>query len=107
RSAFMFDQVNIKVKGVIENMSWFTGDDGKQYHLFGSGGGKDLADRLEVDLIGQVPMTMPMREGSDQGRPVMAIDPENEASLAFVEMAKWVLAHGPSKRTHPELKING
>ena len=58
----MFDQVNIKVKGVIENMSWFTGDDGKQYHLFGSGGGKDLADRLEVDLIGQVPMTMPMRE---------------------------------------------
>ena len=106
-SAFMFDQVNIKVKGVIENMSWFTGDDGKQYHLFGSGGGKDLADRLEVDLIGQVPMTMPMREGSDQGRPVMAIDPENEASLAFVEMAKWVLAHGPSKRTHPELKING
>ena len=107
RSAFMFDQVNIKVKGVIENMSWFTGDDGKQYHLFGSGGGEDLAERLEVDLIGQVPMTMPMREGSDQGRPVMAIDPENEASLAFVEMAKWVLAHGPSKRTHPELKING
>ena len=37
----------------------------------------------------------------------MAIDPENEASLTFVEMAKWVLAHGPSKRTHPELKING
>jgi len=37
----------------------------------------------------------------------MAIDPENEASRAFVEMAKWVLAHGPSKRTHPELKING
>ena len=46
----MFDQVNIKVKGVIENMSWFTGDDGKQYHLFGSGGGKDLADRLETGV---------------------------------------------------------
>ena len=107
RAAFMAEKVNLSVHGVIENMSWFTADDGKQYHLFGSGGGKDLADRLEVDLIGQVPMTMPMREGSDQGRPVMAIDPENEASLAFVEMAKWVLAHGPSKRTHPELKING
>ena len=67
---------------------------------------QDLAERLEVDLIGQVPMTMPMREGSDQGRPVMAVDPDNEASLAFVEMAKWVLAHAPSKRTHPELTIN-
>lgn len=106
RSAFMFQQVNIEVKGVIENMSWFTGDDGTHYPLFGSGGGRDLADRLEVDLVAQVPMTIPMREGSDQGRPVMAIDPDNEASQAFVEMAEWVLAHAPSKRTHPELKIN-
>jgi len=105
RSAFMFQQVNIEVKGVIENMSWFTGDDGKQYPLFGAGGGRDLADRLEVDLIAQVPMTIPMREGSDQGRPVMALDPANEASQAFTEMAEWVLAHAPSKRTHPELKI--
>lgn len=106
RSAFMFDQVNITVKGVIENMSWFTGDDGKRYPLFGAGGGKDLADRLEVDLVGQVPMTIPMREGSDQGRPVMAVEPDNEASLVFVEMAEWVLTHAPSKRSHPELKIN-
>ena len=106
RSAFMFQQVNIEVKGVIENMSWFTGDDGTHYPLFGAGGGRDLADRLEVDLIAQVPMTIPMREGSDQGRPVMALDPDNEASQAFVEMAEWVLTHAPSKRTHPELKIN-
>ncbi len=106
RSAFMFQQVNIEVKGVIENMSWFIGDDGKQYQLFGAGGGKDLADQLEVDLIGQVPMTIPMREGSDQGQPIMAVDPANEASQVFVQMAEWVLAHAPSKRTHPELKIN-
>ena len=105
RSAFMFEQVNIEVKGVIENMSWFTGDDGTRYPLFGSGGGHDLAERLGVDLVTQVPMTIPMREGSDQGRPVMAVDPSNEASQAFVEMAEWVLAHAPSKRTHPELKI--
>ena len=48
RAAFMADTVNLEVKGVIENMSWFTGDDGKRYYLFGAGGGKDLADRLEV-----------------------------------------------------------
>ncbi|MCP4222725.1 MAG: Mrp/NBP35 family ATP-binding protein, partial [Actinomycetia bacterium] len=106
RSAFMFQQVNIEVKGVIENMAWFTGDDDKRYPLFGAGGGQDLADRLGVDLIGQVPMTIPLREGSDQGRPIVAVDPSSEASLAFAKMAEWVLAHGPSKRTHPELKIN-
>jgi len=106
RSAFMFRQVNIEVKGVIENMSWFTGDDGTRYLLFGAGGGQELADRLEVPLIGQVPMTIAMREGSDHGAPIMAQDLNNESSQAFLEMAKWVEAHGPSKRTHPELKIN-
>ena len=106
RSAFMFRQVNIEVKGVIENMSWFTGDDDKRYLLFGSGGGQELADRLEVDLVGQIPMTIPMREGSDHGRPIMAIDPSSEPSLVFAKMAEWVGSHAPSKRTHPELKIN-
>ena len=105
RSAFMFQKVNIEVKGVIENMAWFTGDDGVRYELFGSGGGADLAQRLGVDLIGQVPMTIPMREGSDSGRPIMAVDPDSEASRAFVEMAEWVEAHAPTKRSHPELKI--
>jgi ATP-binding protein involved in chromosome partitioning len=106
RSAFMFEQVNIKVKGVIENMSWFTGDDGTRYYLFGAGGGADLAEKLEVEMIGQVPMTIPMREGSDQGQPIMAVDPDNEASVVFAQMAEWVEAQKPSKRTHPELKIN-
>ncbi len=107
RSAFMFRQaqINIDVKGVIENMAWFVGDDGKRYALFGAGGGAALAERLDVPLLGQVPMTMPLREGSDQGRPVMAHDPGDEASLVFAEMAEWVTAHAPTKRSHPELKI--
>ena len=105
RSAFMFTKVNIGVRGVIENMSWFTGDDGKRYPLFGSGGGAELARRLDVELIGQVPMTIPLREGSDQGRPIMAVDPGTEASRVFAAMADWIEAHGPTKRTHPELKI--
>lgn len=106
RSAFMFDQVNISVKGVIENMSWFTGDDDKRYYLFGAGGGADLAEKLGVELVGQVPMTIPLREGSDQGRPIMAVDPADEASIVFAQMAEWVEAHKPSKRTHPELTIS-
>jgi ATP-binding protein involved in chromosome partitioning len=101
----MFEKVNIEVKGVIENMAWFTGDDGVRYELFGVGGGAHLAQRLGVELIGQVPMTIPMREGSDTGRPIMAIDPDSEASQTFIRMAEWVESHAPTKRTHPELKI--
>src|SRR3546814_13014398 len=43
RAGFMSQKVNLEVKGVIENMSWFTGDDGKRYDIFGAGGGADLA----------------------------------------------------------------
>ena len=106
RSAFMFEQVKIKVKAVIENMSWFTGDDHKRYYLFGAGGGAELAERLEVDLIGQIPMAIALREGSDQGEPIMAFDPRSEASAVFAGMARWIEAHKPSKRSHPELIIN-
>ena len=105
RSAFMFAKVNIAVRGVIENMAWFTGDDGKRYQLFGSGGGAELARTLDVELIGQVPMTIQLREGSDHGRPIMAVDPGSETSGVFAAMASWIEAHGPTKRTHPELKI--
>ena len=105
RSAFMFAKVNIAVRGVIENMCWFTGDDGKRYRLFGVGGGAELARRLDVELIGQIPMTMELREGSDNGNPVMAADPCSEASAVFASMAGWIEAHAPTKRTHPELII--
>ena len=105
RSAFMFDRVNISVRGVIENMSWFTGDDGKRYPIFGAGGGEELAQRLEVELIGQIPIAMPLREGGDYGRPIMVTNPDAEASQAFKFIAEWVEQHKPSKRTHPELKI--
>ena len=72
RAGFMFKKVRISVRGVIENMSWFTGDDGKRYHIFGAGGGASLAERLDVDLIGQIPLAIPLREGSDHGQPIMA-----------------------------------
>ncbi|MCQ3813075.1 MAG: Mrp/NBP35 family ATP-binding protein [Acidimicrobiia bacterium] len=106
RSAFMFEQVKIQVKAVIENMSWFTGDDGKRYLLFGSGGGAELAKRLNVDLIGQIPMTIGLREGSDHGQPITAVDPQSPPAVVFAEMAEWIEIHKPSKRTHAELVIN-
>ena len=106
RAAFMAEKVHLEVKGVIENMSWFTGDDGKRYDLFGSGGGKELADRLEVPLVGQVPLLPDLRRGSDSGRPVMAHDPEGEASQVFVGMAEQIdVDLAPTRRYNPELNI--
>ncbi|MEZ5235032.1 MAG: Mrp/NBP35 family ATP-binding protein [Acidimicrobiales bacterium] len=88
RVGFMAAKVNLQVRGVIENMSWFTGDDGKRYELFGAGGGQELAERLDVPLVGQVPLVPELRVGSDIGRPIMAVDPDSEASLAIAAVAE-------------------
>jgi ATP-binding protein involved in chromosome partitioning len=106
RAAFMAQKVQLDVKGVIENMSWFTGDDGTRYELFGAGGGAELAKRLAVPLIGQVPLVPQLREGSDTGHPLVATDPDSEAGRVFATMAETIeVALAPTRRHHPELKI--
>jgi ATP-binding protein involved in chromosome partitioning len=106
RAAFMARKVNLDVRGVIENMSWFTGDDGQRYDIFGSGGGQELADLLEVPLVGQVPLVPALREGSDVGAPIVAVDPDGEAGKTFAAMAERIDAElAPTRRTHPELKL--
>jgi ATP-binding protein involved in chromosome partitioning len=107
RAAFMASKVNLKVNGVIENMSWFTGDDGKKYEIFGSGGGDELAQRIDVPLLGQIPLIPELRIGADTGQPIVVTDPEGEASLVFNQIAKTIdVDLAPTRRHHPELKIN-
>jgi ATP-binding protein involved in chromosome partitioning len=106
RAAFMAEQVNIDVRGVIENMSWFIGDDGTRYPLFGSGGGAELAGRLDVPLLGQVPLEIALREGSDSGNPIVVAEPESESALQFALIAERIdVELAPTRRYHPELKI--
>jgi len=105
RSALMARKVNLAVRGVIENMSWFTGDDGKRYEIFGAGGGQMLADDLQVPLLGQVPLVTALREGGDVGAPVTLTDPAGEASQAFDALAKRVDTLGRGRIAHPELTI--
>jgi ATP-binding protein involved in chromosome partitioning len=106
RAAFMAEKVRLEVRGVIENMAWFTGDDGKRYEIFGAGGGQELADRLEVPLVGQVPLVPDLREGSDTGHPITAESPDSEAAGVFQAMAARIDTElTPTKRYHPELKI--
>jgi ATP-binding protein involved in chromosome partitioning len=106
RAAFMGQKVNLSVHGVIENMSWFTGDDGKRYYLFGAGGGEELANRLDVPLLGQVPLVTELREGSDTGRPIMATDPSSEASQVFAAMAEKIdVEFAPKRRYTSKLNL--
>jgi len=106
RSAYMAQKVNLSVVGVIENMSWFRGDDGKAYEIFGRGGGQELADTLGVPLLGRVPLVPELREGGDVGRPITVVDPDNEASLAFTEIARRIHEELAPKRVYrKELRI--
>jgi ATP-binding protein involved in chromosome partitioning len=105
-SAAMAEKVHLEVKGIIENMSWFTGDDGKRYEIFGAGGGQELADELGVPLLGQIPLLPPLREGADIGRPIVVTDPESEASRAFRNIAERVAVElAPRKVFNKALKI--
>jgi ATP-binding protein involved in chromosome partitioning len=99
-------QINMSVAGVIENMSWFSGDDGKRYEIFGSGGGKELSETLNVSLLGQIPLVPALREGMDIGTPITVSDPEHEASQAYAAIARTI-AHdmAPKRRYNKALRI--
>jgi ATP-binding protein involved in chromosome partitioning len=105
-SAAMAAKVNLPVRGVIENMSWFTGDDGKRYEIFGSGGGELLAQELEVPLLGRLPLVPELREGGDTGRPITAVDPQSEAAQLFQQIATRIAVDMKPKKVFSEkLKI--
>jgi ATP-binding protein involved in chromosome partitioning len=105
RSAYAARKLKLSVRGVIENMSWFTGDDGVRYELFGRGGGQALADDLGVPLLGQVPLVPALREGGDEGVPVSLRQPDGEAAKAFDALAASLVAMGPARVYRRELSI--
>ena len=106
RSAYMAEKVHLEVKGVVENMSWFTGDDGTRYQLFGEGGGQELADQLGVPLLARIPLVAALREGGDDGHPITAVDPTSEAAQCFHRLAESIAVDlAPTRRYRPELKI--
>ncbi len=105
RSAYAAKKLKLAVRGVVENLSWFTGDDGTRYELFGVGGGQALADDLEVPLLGQVPLVPALRVGGDVGVPVRVADPAGEAALAFEALATRLEELGPARIYRRELNV--
>ncbi len=95
RAAQMAEKVNLEIAGVIENMSGFTTPDGERYAIFGEGGGEELADELDVPLLGTVPLTMPLRAQADGGVPLVVEDPDDPASQAIRQVARGLVALAP------------
>lgn len=105
RAALMAAEVDQQVMGVVENMSWFTANDGTRYELFGSGGGQALADEVGVDLLARIPLLQEMGRGADVGEPVAIAAPGSEAAAAFETLAGAVVERKPRIRTNPALVI--
>jgi ATP-binding protein involved in chromosome partitioning len=94
RSAEMASKVDLEIGGV-ENMAGFVTPDGERYAIFGEGGGQALADELDVPLLGKVPLTMPLREQSDAGEPLVFTNPDDPASQAVRHVARGLVAMFP------------
>lgn len=85
----MFQKVNVPILGIIENMSYFLcPSDGKEYAIFGQGGGEKEAKRLGVPLLGRIPIEMPLRESGDSGQPHTLQNPSSPTSLLFTAIAR-------------------
>lgn len=105
RSAYMAKKLNLPMRGVVENMSWWIGPDGSRQALFGEGGGAQLAEELGIPLLGQIPLDPALREGGDAGAPITAAHPESETSKAFTALAEAIVSRGRSRVFRPELTV--
>ena len=88
----MFQKVDVPVLGILENMSYFSPPDlpDRKYHLFGKGGGKRVAENLDVPFLGEVPIDPRIVEGGDAGIPIVAQAPDSDAAKVFCELAGTV-----------------
>jgi ATP-binding protein involved in chromosome partitioning len=107
RAAYMARQVKLPVAGVIENMSWFTSNDGERHELFGAGGGALLASELGVELLGQIALVPAIREGADRGVPVVVQDLASEAAQSLDAIAGRLADLAPTRLRLPQLRVTG
>lgn len=106
RAVKMFEQVNVPVLGIIENMSYFVAPDtGTKYEIFGRGGGEKLANEYGLNFLGQVPLGMEVREGGDAGVPVVVSAPDSPQAAAFRKTAEEVARQISIEAMKPELAI--
>jgi ATP-binding protein involved in chromosome partitioning len=99
----MFRQVRVPVLGIVENMSYFVGDDGKRYDIFRHGGGKKLAAEAGVNFLGEVPIDPRVAECGDAGEPIVVKHPNSGVAKAYRQLALTVISELEQSNAGPEL----
>ena len=90
RGIKMFQKMNVNIIGIIENMSSFVSNDGKEHFLFGKNGAENLSKNLNLNLLGKIPIEIKIREGADTGKPYIEFFSDNETSNEIMNIAKRI-----------------
>ena len=90
RGIKMFDKLGVKILGLVDNMSYFIGDDGKKYKIFGEGGVRKTAIEFDKEFLGEIPINPLVGETSDNGKPIVEANPEHEISKIYIEFANKI-----------------
>ena len=91
RGIEMFKRTNVKILGIIENMTSFTSNDGVEHFIFGKDGAKNIADKFNIELLGQIPINIDLRKGSDEGLPFVEFNTENKVSKIFKDISEKII----------------
>ena len=90
RGIRMFDKLKVPILGLVDNMSFFQSDDGKNYNIFGEGGVEKVAKDYKKDFLGKIPINIDLRVAADTGKPLFEKNPDHKISKIFKEMAKKI-----------------
>ena len=90
RGIKMFDKLGVKILGLIDNMSFFIGDDGKKYSIFGEGGVKKTADEFNKEFLGEIPIDPEVGKLGDKGKPIVESNPESQISKIYLNIANKI-----------------
>ena len=90
RGIKMFDKLGVKILGLVDNMSYFIGDDQKRYNIFGEGGVKKTSKEFNKEFLGEIPIIPKVGEMSDKGKPIVESDPEDSISKIYIDFAKKI-----------------
>ena len=86
----MFDKLGVKILGLIDNMSYFIGDDNKKYNIFGEGGVRKTAEEFKKEFLGEIPINSKVGKCGDKGKPIVEDDPKDKTSEIYIDLAKKI-----------------
>ena len=90
RGIRMFDKLKVPILGLVDNMSFFQSDDGKNYNIFGEGGVEKVANDYKKNFLGKIPIDIDLRVAADTGKPLFEKNPDHKISKIFQEIAKKI-----------------